>query len=387
MVGSGVSREMVAQTYVLHPKINTLRLISWNVRGLNSKIKRSIMFDYLARHKPHVILLQETHLQGSRVMALKRAKIAYALHSTYSSYARGTSILIAKSAPISIKHIKLDPNGCFVILVMELLGKPYTVTNIYVPPPFTKKIFEKVMGTILEIAEGPLIIAGDYNTVLDNSMDRFRCSTLPTMLLRSVLTQFDLVEAWRWRHANVREYSCQSDSHDTLSRIDLCLVSSDILHLIAGIKYLPRALSDHSPLMVDLALNTPSSYRVWRLSPLWLADQAGIDQTSADMKLYWVNNKHSADIPMVWDAFKATTHGSFAAAIGRAHKASQSRLVDAEGELRVAETAYSTGPTSETHTTWRHRARELDLVLLERTQKKLLYQTQRIFGQAELSTL
>lgn len=58
-------------------------------------------------------------------MALKRVKIAYAVHSTYSTYARGTSILIAKSAPITIKHFKLDPSGCFVILVLELLGKPY----------------------------------------------------------------------------------------------------------------------------------------------------------------------------------------------------------------------------------------------------------------------
>lgn len=78
----------------------------------------------------------------------------------------------------------------------------------------------------------------------------------------SFLTQFDLVETWRYKHANVQEYSCQSDSHGTLSRIDLCLVSSDILHLVAGIKYLPRVMSDQSPLMVDLALNTPSSYRV-----------------------------------------------------------------------------------------------------------------------------
>lgn len=137
------------------------------------------MFEYLARHNPHVILLQETHLHGSRVMALKKAKIAYAIHSTYSTYARGTSILIAKSAPISIKHIKLDPNGCFVIVVLELLGKPYTVTSIYAPPHFTKLFFEWVMSSILAIAEGPLLIAGDYNTVLDYSIDRFRCSTLP----------------------------------------------------------------------------------------------------------------------------------------------------------------------------------------------------------------
>lgn len=148
-------------------------------------------------------------------------------------------------------------------------------------------------------------------------------------------------------------------------------------------------MSDHSPLMVDLALDTPSSYRVWRLSPLWLADQAIVDQSMADMKSYWITNRQSASIPVVWDAFKATARGSFAAAIGQTRKASQSRLVDAEGGLRDAETAYSTSPTPETHSIWRHRARELELVLLEHTQKKLLYQNQRLFefGDKNISLL
>lgn len=61
----------------------------------------------------------------------------------------------ANTLGTNLKHIKLDPNGCFVVLVLELRGKPHTMTNIYVPPSFTKKFFEKVMGMILEIAEGP----------------------------------------------------------------------------------------------------------------------------------------------------------------------------------------------------------------------------------------
>lgn len=92
------------------------------------------------------------------------------------------------------------------------------------------------------------------------------------------------------------------------------------------------------------------SYRVWRLSPLWLADQAVVDQSAAEMKSYWITNRQSASVPVVWDAFKATTRGSFAAAIWQACRASQSRLADAEGGLREAEAAYSAAPTPETHT-------------------------------------
>lgn len=59
---------------------------------------------------------------------------------------------------------------------------------------FTKTLFECIMGLILEVAEDPLLIAGDFNTVLTNSLDRFGCSTQSTSL-RSCLKKFDLVDA------------------------------------------------------------------------------------------------------------------------------------------------------------------------------------------------
>lgn len=165
-----------------------------------------------------------------------------------------------------------------MLVILKLLGKPYTVTGSYIPPPFTKQFFDCVLISILGIAEGSLLIAGDYNTDLDNSLDRFRCSTLPPTPLGSHLTQFDLVEAWRWQHVDGRKYSCQTDSYGTLSRIDLCLLYSDMCDMVSDVKYLPRAVFDHSPLLVDLALGVLPSFRVWRQSLLWLVDQAIANQ-------------------------------------------------------------------------------------------------------------
>lgn len=47
-----------------------------------------------------------------------------------------------------------------------------------------------------------------------------------------------------------------------------------------------------------------------------------LDQRTVDMKSYWVAKTESSCTPMVWDSFKATMRGSFAAAFGQAHKAS-----------------------------------------------------------------
>ncbi|XP_077315544.1 CDGSH iron-sulfur domain-containing protein 3, mitochondrial [Lithobates pipiens] len=54
---------------------------------------------------------QETHLDGSRVLALCRAWIQRAIHATYSTYSRGVSILISKAVPCTIHHVISDPGG------------------------------------------------------------------------------------------------------------------------------------------------------------------------------------------------------------------------------------------------------------------------------------
>ena len=81
---------------------NVIKFVSWNVRGLNSKFKRASMFQYLKVARPHVVLLQETHLDGNRILALRKHWIQKSFHATYSTFARGVSIVISKVLPCTI---------------------------------------------------------------------------------------------------------------------------------------------------------------------------------------------------------------------------------------------------------------------------------------------
>lgn len=86
-----------------------LKLLSWNVRGLNNKFKRTLMFKYLNYHRPHILFLQETHLTGNKILALRRSRVQQAFHATYSGYARGVAILLNKSLPIR----------CYILLLIH----------------------------------------------------------------------------------------------------------------------------------------------------------------------------------------------------------------------------------------------------------------------------
>lgn len=74
--------------------IMSIRLISWNVMGLNDKMKRFLVMTYLKKHSHHICILQETHLVGGRTLYLKNSWVGHYYHATYSGYARGVSILL-----------------------------------------------------------------------------------------------------------------------------------------------------------------------------------------------------------------------------------------------------------------------------------------------------
>lgn len=88
-----------------------IKVVSWNVRILNRKFKRASVFQYLKQARPHAVLLQESHLDGSRILALRRPWIHKAFHATFSTFARGVSILISKSVPCTVHRVISDPGG------------------------------------------------------------------------------------------------------------------------------------------------------------------------------------------------------------------------------------------------------------------------------------
>lgn len=143
----------------------TCRIISWNVRGLNCKIKHALVFNYLKQHKQDIIMLQETHLRGQKVLALKKPWIGLTYHSVYSNYTRGVSILVSKA-------LDFDQSGRYIILQALLRGKEYVFVGVYVPPPFQQVILDEIIGKLSIYPNILFINLGDFNATLSHSLDR-----------------------------------------------------------------------------------------------------------------------------------------------------------------------------------------------------------------------
>lgn len=174
---------LVANFWITVMSLN-ISIISWNVRGLNSKFKRALVLKFLQAQHPHIMFLQETHLLGNKILAMKRPWIHKAIHATYSSYARGVSILLHKSLPCSIETVITDPGGRYLVVIIEVYSRRLALVNVYISPPFTGNILYEVLEKLAPHAPFQLLVAGDFNNIINYTLDTSNPHSAPNHVLQ-----------------------------------------------------------------------------------------------------------------------------------------------------------------------------------------------------------
>lgn len=108
---------------------------------------------------------------------------------------------------------------------------------------------------------------------MNKSLDRFPPKCKTSEVTKSPLLQYcdeiGLVDIWRRRHPEERQYSCHSRTHATLSRIDLVLGNMEALNVVEEIVYEPRGVSDHTPVIATVKVGERFSGGGWKINPFW----------------------------------------------------------------------------------------------------------------------
>lgn len=121
-----------------------------------------------------------------------------------------------------------------------------------------------------------------------------------------------------------RFYSHLSVSHKSGSHIDLAFGSR--LFAIRGASYLPAGISYHSPMKITVQIGVGRSPGVWCLDSKWVHNGSVQELKQDSGPLFWKVNESTASPQLVWDAFKAFTHGQFISAIKTARVKYNSQL-------------------------------------------------------------
>lgn len=110
-----------------------LIVLSLNVNGLNSAIKRTRVLEYLHRKKADIALIQETHLRQNDVARFQNKHYKLISYSCALNKTKGVCILMKRRFDFSIKHNANDENGRLAIVTGSILHHKLAFISVYCP--------------------------------------------------------------------------------------------------------------------------------------------------------------------------------------------------------------------------------------------------------------
>ena len=121
--------------------MTNIRFLSYNVRGLNSHVKRLKILKELEQYEADVVFVQETHLTSeSNIKMYSPTFPTWFYGDTRSKRSCGVAIGFASKVRFIMGDRRTDPEGRFLFMKVKIGGVDYTLANVYAPNVNSVKI-------------------------------------------------------------------------------------------------------------------------------------------------------------------------------------------------------------------------------------------------------
>ena len=260
--------------------MDDLKIISVNVRGLNTYEKRIKVYDWLNDSQIDIAFLQETHYVEKNVSKYDARWFGKSVHSfSDSTFSRGVSVLIRKDLDIEILNFHSSIDGRKLLLNLKFDNNICTIVNIYAPNTELSRIefFRNMSSYITRHSANldNLILCGDFDCSFE------RCDK-STGKLKSILRKLNLIDVWNMKHKDIAGYTWCDASNTPKSRIDFVFISkyftydigNIIVRRIPGTHSNGSRMSDHRLLKVFIKIsenNRGPGY--WKLNVSYLDNE------------------------------------------------------------------------------------------------------------------
>ncbi len=354
-----------------------LRLVSWNVKGMNNSVKAGKVLLHFQHLKADIMFLQETHLRTADLLRIKRAWMGHLYHSKFSQRARGAAIIIHRKVMFEETHTISDPNGRFVVVSGKLHNLPVILVSVYAPNWDNDEFFVKFFSSLPNVDDHHIIIGGDFNLVQDVSLDR--SSSKQSFLSKSAKVVLDyafrlgLSDPWRVKYPQDKVFSFFSHVHHTFSRIDFFLLDNKLLNCVNACTYHTVVISDHAPVSIDVVL-FPGRFTppTWRFDSSRLSDDKFKDFVASQINLYFdLNQTPDINSLTLWEAFKAFIRGQVISYVSYLRKTETVRLSSIADDLYKLDASYASSPSPSLYTKRVQLQAEYDLLMTNITARQL----------------
>uniref|UniRef100_A0A6I8RW77 Reverse transcriptase domain-containing protein n=1 Tax=Xenopus tropicalis TaxID=8364 RepID=A0A6I8RW77_XENTR len=197
--------------------------------------------------------------------------------------------------------------------------------------------------------------------------------------LRDFFHKLALIDTWRAKNPEHKEFTYYSPRHSMHSRIDMIFTDRQTTTSITKAWIGIQNWSDHAPTGIEIARNrATSNIAPWRLNETLLSRQDDQNIIKQNIKEYFKNNKTEEIGPQcLWLAHKATLRGEFIAMAKKKRKESEKQRANIEHKIKLLEKQLSVKSTKQLTQEIQSLKKELNQILINKTEYrlKLLKQT------------
>ncbi|MGL4945368.1 MAG: endonuclease/exonuclease/phosphatase family protein [Fusobacteriaceae bacterium] len=197
-----------------------------------------------------------------------------------------------------------------MMVEMDYEGKIILIVNIHAPTGENEnggffKVLKEFLNKYKEV-----IMMGDFNTVF-SKLDMAEGMVFKTdkgrKELKSLMEEYDIVDVWRERNENKKEYTRRQLVGDFMckTRIDLILCTRNIEGFICNIKFEETSFSDHK--MISMRMDWNQMERgpgVWVLNTEILREENYVLEVKEIIEKEKENRMYTEDKRIWWENVK-----------------------------------------------------------------------------------
>jgi len=254
-----------------------MRIISWNVNGLRSVVRKGFL-DWVRKDDPDVLCLQEVKIQESEVpfdlLYLENYHVTF--HTSEKPGYAGV-LIYSKEEPLKIRKKlafrKFDAEGRY----LEIKLRDFVLINLYMPHggrdksriPYKleafRKLTEKIDISSQKEEERRIILLGDFNiahTELDLARPKDNITntmfTFPERIQIDKIIKLGFIDSFRQIHPEGSNYSWWPYFRDARERnlgwrIDYIFISDEMKSKLKNAFILRDVTgSDHCPVGIEM---------------------------------------------------------------------------------------------------------------------------------------
>ena len=232
---------------------------------MGGKSKRDLVLNWLRQKEDHIIFIQESHSTSKAEDDWTKTWEGKIIFNHGQSNSTGVAILIKKDIVEEVKilnQVNIVP-GRAMFVEIDYFGTIFGLVNIYCPNKDDTDFLNKVFLEACSISNSEnLILGGDWNTILDNDLDKaggapshsnIKCQKL----LNGIMADWGLSDIFRLKNPNARIYSHFDHQHKTHTRLDFFLIDDKMVNLpVCTSKITHGFSSDHSYISLTLQGNS-----------------------------------------------------------------------------------------------------------------------------------